>query len=151
LEKEKQLMATNGNTKTNFFDVLKYITYDKKPWNSLTQEEQDLFNPYLCHRFLSMNSEYIEFVNLIQTIPYTEKEKIYNLYLYMIPRKNMFLKYIKSSKPKKEEKLLRYIASYYECSLGEAEEYTSILGKNGIKSILLELGVDEKEIKKLLK
>jgi len=133
------------------FDWLKQITYEKQPWDSFTEEDKVSFTPYMIHRFLSMNSEYIEFVNLIQTIPYTEKEKIYNLYLYMIPRKNMFLKYIKSSKAKKEEKLLRYIASYYECSLGEAEEYTSILGKNGIKSILLELGIDEKEIKKLLK
>jgi len=133
------------------FDWLKQITYEKQPWDSFTEEDKASFTPYMIHRFLSMNSDYIEFVNLIQTIPYTEKEKIYNLYLYMIPRKNMFLKYIKSSKPKKEEKLLRYIASYYECSLGEAEEYTSILGKNGIKSILFELGIDEKEIKKLLK
>ena len=133
------------------FDWLKQITTEKQPWDSFTEEDKVSFNPYIVHRFLSMNSDYIEFVNLIQTIPYTEKEKIYNLYLYMIPRKNIFLKYIKPSKVKKEEKLLKYIASYYECSLGEAEEYTSILGKNGIKSILFDLGVDEKEIKKLLK
>ena len=133
------------------FDWLKQITTEKQSWDSFTEEDKVSFNPYMVHRFLSMNSDYIEFVNLIQTIPYTEKEKIYNLYLYMIPRKNIFLKYIKPSKAKKEEKLLKYIASYYECSLGEAEEYTSILGKNGIKSILFDLGVDEKEIKKLLK
>jgi hypothetical protein len=51
----------------------------------------------MIHRFLSMNPEYIEFVNLVQTFPYTDKEKIYNIYLYMIPKKKMFLKYIKSS------------------------------------------------------
>jgi len=144
-------MATNGNTKISFFDILNYIMYEKKPWNDLTNEEKDLFNPYLCHRFLSMNPDYIEFVNLIQTFPYTDKEKIYNIYLYMIPKKKMFLKYIKSSTKKKQEKLLKYIASYYECSLGEANEYIDILRENGIKDILNKIGVDEKEQKKLLK
>jgi hypothetical protein len=98
-----------------------------------------------------MNPEYIEFVNLIQNIPYTEKEKIYKLYLYMIPKKNMFLKYIKSTKTKTREELLQHLASYYECSLHEADEYYHMLHNDTIKSILKKKGVDDKEIKKLLK
>jgi len=133
------------------FDWLNQITYDKQPWNSFTEEDKKSFEPYMIHRFLSMNPEYIEFVNLVQTFPYTDKEKIYNIYLYMIPRKKMFLKYIKSSTKKKQEKLLGYIASYYECSLGEANEYIDILRENGVKDILNKIGVDEKEQKKLLK
>jgi heterodisulfide reductase subunit B len=133
------------------FDWLNQITYDKQPWNSFTEEDKKSFEPYMIHRFLSMNPEYIEFVNLVQTFPYTNKEKIYNIYLYMIPRKKMFLKYIKSSTKKRQEKLLGYIASYYECSLGEANEYIDILRENGVKDILNKMGVDEKEQKKLLK
>lgn len=144
-------MATNGSTKTNFFTVLKYITSEKKPWKDLTQEEQDLFNPYLCHRFLSMNPDYVDFVNTVQTVPYTSKERIYNIYLYTIPKKDMWLKYIKSNKAKKQETLLKHVAAYYECSLGEAEEYVDILGNNGVFTILKQLGVEDKEIKKLLK
>jgi hypothetical protein len=133
------------------FDWLNQITYEKQPWNSFTEEDKKSFEPYMIHRFLSMNPEYIEFVNLVQTFPYTDKEKIYNIYLYMIPRKKMFLKYIKSSTKKKQEKLLGYVASYYECSLGEANEYIDILRENGVKDILNKMGVDEKEQKKLLK
>ena len=133
------------------FDWLNQITYDKQPWNSFTEEDKKSFEPYMIHRFLSMNPDYIEFVNLVQTFPYTDKEKIYNIYLYMIPKKKMFLKYIKSSLKKKQEKLLGYVASYYECSLGEANEYIDILRENGIKDILNKMGVDEKEQKKLLK
>ena len=144
-------MATNGSTKTNFFTVLKYITSEKKPWKDLTQEEQDLFNPYLCHRFLSMNPDYVDFVNTVQTVPYANKERVYNIYLYTIPKKDIWLKYIKSTKTKRQEAMLKHIATYYECSLGEAEEYADILKDNGIKSILKQLGVDDKEIKKLLK
>jgi len=133
------------------FDWLKEITYNKSSWNSFTDEDRESFNPYLIHRFVSMNPEYIEFVNLIQRFPYTDKEKIYNLYMRMIPKKNVFLKYIKSTKPKKQEELLKHIAKYYECSLGEAEEYVDILGNNSVFTILKKLGVEDKEIKKLLR
>ena len=133
------------------FDWLKEITSNKSKWESFTEEEQSSFNPYMMHRLLSMNPEYIEFVNLVQTFPYSDKEKIYNIYLYMIPKKNMFHKYIKSSKKKKQESLLKHIANYFECSFGEAEEYIDILRETGVKSILTKLGVEEKEQKKLLK
>ena len=133
------------------FDWLNQITYEKQPWNSFTEEDKKSFEPYMIHRFLSMNPDYIEFVNLVQTFPYSDKGKIYNIYLYMIPKKKMFLKYIKSSKTKKQEKLLKHIAFYYECSLGEAEEYIDILREHGVKNILNKLGVEEKEQKKLLK
>jgi len=133
------------------FDWLKQITYEKQSWDSFTEEDKTSFNPYLIHRFLSMNPEYIEFVNLIQNIPYTEKEKIYKLYLYMIPKKNMFLKYIKSNRTKTKEELLQHIASHYECSLREAYEYYHMHHSDTIKNILKKRGVDDKEIKKLLK
>lgn len=133
------------------FDWLKEITSNKSKWESFTEEEQSSFNPYMMHRLLSMNPEYIEFVNLVQTFPYSDKQKIYNIYLYMIPKKNMFHKYIKSSKKKKQESLLKHIANYFECSFGEAEEYIDILREPGVKSILTKLGVEEKEQKKLLK
>jgi len=133
------------------FDWLKQITYEKQSWNSFTEEDKASFNPYMIHRFLSMNPDYIEFVNLIQNIPYTEKEKIYNLYLYMIPKKNMFLKYIKSNRTKTREELLQHLASHYECSLREADEYYHMLHNDTIKTILQKRGIEDKEIKKLLK
>ena len=137
--------------KMSIFDWLKEITYNKSPWNSFTEEDRESFNPYMVHRFLSMNSDYVDFVNTVQTVPYTNKERVYNIYLYTIPKKDMWLKYIKSTKTKRQEAMLKYIATYYECSLGEAEEYADILKDNGVKTILKQSGVDDKEIKKLLK
>ena len=91
------------------FDWLKEITYNKSKWESFTEEDEKSFEPYMIHRFLSMNPEYIEFVNLVQTFPYTDKEKTYNIYLYMIPKNNMFLKYIKSSKRKSKNHCLNIL------------------------------------------
>ena len=137
--------------KMSIFDWLKEITYNKSPWNSFTEEDRESFNPYMIHRFLSMNLDYVDFVNTVQTVPYTNKERVYNIYLYTIPKRDMWLKYIKSTKTKRQEAMLKHIATYYECSLGEAEEYADILKDIGVKSILKQLGVDDKEIKKLLK
>ena len=145
---------TPSNTKKlSIFDWLKEITYNKSPWNSFNEEDKESFNPYMIHRFLSMNPDYIEFVNTVQTIPYTNKERIYNVYLYTLPKKDIWLKYIKSTTPKKQDALLKHIASYYECSLSDAEEYINLglLSDKGMSYILQNLGVDDKEIKKLLK
>jgi len=134
------------------FDWLTQITVNKKSWNSFSEDDKLSFNPYMIHRYLSMEKDYIDIVNYIQVIPYTEKEKIYKIYCNMIPKKNIFLKYIKSSSKKKiPDSVLQFIAKEYTCSLGEAEEYSHIIGKNGIISILYKHGVDEKEQKKLLK
>lgn len=133
------------------FDWLKEITGTKKQWSSFNSEEHKLFNSYLIHRYISMYEPYIEVVNFAQLLPQNDKEKIYKFYCNMIPKNNIWLKYIKGSKKKPNETILKYIADYYTISLGEAEDYIYILKKEGINHILEKSGVDEKEIKKLLK
>jgi len=135
----------------SFFDWIKEITVNKNEWNSFNEDDKALFNVFMIHRALSMTPEYIDIVNYVQIIPYNEKEKIYKIYCDMIPKKNIWSKYIKSSKKRTPDTLLQYIAKEYTISLGEAEEYTYLLGKEGIISILTKHGVDEKEQKKLLK
>ena len=147
----KRTTKKEVSKKMTIFDWLKEITYNKSPWSSFTEEDKESFNSYMIHRFLSMNPDYVDFVNTVQTVPYTSKERTYNIYLYTIPKRDMWLKYIKSTKTKRQEAMLKHIAAYYECSLGEAEEYADILRDNGIKAILKQSGIDDKEIKKLLK
>jgi hypothetical protein len=141
---------TNGNDFT-FFDWLKQIQGNKKPWSSFTEEHHKQFNTYLIHRYISMYEPYIEIVNYAQSIPQNDKEKIYQFYCDMIPKNNIWLKYIKSTKKKINEDVLKYISEYYMVSFGEAEDYIYILGKSGVESILQKYGVEEKQIKKLIK
>ena len=61
--------------KMSLFDWLKEITSKKSDWDSFEDKDKETFNPYMIHRFLSMNEDYVELVNYIQTIPYTEKGK----------------------------------------------------------------------------
>lgn len=133
------------------FDWLKEITTTKKPWSSFTEVQQESFNSYMVHRFVSMYEGYTEVANFGQRIPYPEKEKTYKYYCSMLPKKNVFLKYVKSSRKKPNEKVLQHIADYYTISLGEAEDYIYILKREGVEMILERSGIDGKEIKKLLK
>ena len=140
---------TTKTKRFNIFDWLKEITLKKSEWSSFTEEQKDEFNVYMINRFLSQNEYYIDIVNVVQRIPYTEKEKIYNVYKSLIPTRNLFLKYVKSSTPTYPQKLLEYFASYIECSQTEAGEYIPLLGKDNVKNALISLNIDKKEITKL--
>jgi Fe-S cluster assembly scaffold protein SufB len=69
----------------------------------------------------------------------------------MLPKKKIFFKYIKSSKKNSNADLIIKLADYFSCSLGEAEEYSTLLKKEDVENILSRLGVNEKESKKLVK
>ena len=68
-----------------------------------------------------------------------------------IPKKKVYLKYIKSKNKKKNPELLKKLSEYFICGLQESETFIDILSKKEIKDILLKMGVDDKESKKLLK
>jgi len=99
------------------FDWLKEVTTTKKPWSSFTEDQQESFNSYMVHRFVSMYEGYTEVANYGQRIPYPEKEKTYKYYCHMLPKKNVFLKYVKSSRKKPSEKLLHHIADHYTTNI----------------------------------
>jgi hypothetical protein len=133
------------------FNWLDNITIGKQDWDSFEENDKESFNPYIIHRFVSMYEPYVDLVNIVQKIPYTEKEKIYLLYKNMLPKKKIFFKYVKSNYTGPNDELVARLADYFSCSLGEAEEYSTLLDKTGIESILSGMGINEKEIKKLVK
>lgn len=130
---------------------LNEITLYKTPIENISEESWDKWNSYMITRYVSMDIRYIELANYIQTIPYENKQQTYQIYREMIPKQKTFLKYIKSRTKKKPATLVEYVAKYFECSLGEAEEYIDILRKNGVRSVLYEMGIEDKEVEKLLK
>jgi len=98
-----------------------------------------------------MNPAYLELVNYVQTIPYDNKEQLYNVYKEYLPKRKMFFKYIKPTKKTKSKDLISNISKFFECSVREADMYISVMKKKELKEILTMQGLDEKEIKKLLK
>mgnify|MGYP003661877301 FL=1 len=110
----------------NVFDWLNEITEHKSPVDSFTEEDWGKWNTYMIHRFISMNIEYVELANYIQTIPYEEKKQIYTIYKEIIPKKKAFFRYIKAKKKTLNKDLLKHISQHFECSIKEANEYMPI-------------------------
>ena len=133
------------------FDWLNELTFNKREWSSFSEDQRESFNSYMIHRYVSMYIGYVEIANVAQKLPLTEKEKIYNIYKTMLPKKKMFLKYVKKQNKNTYEDLLQYVANYYHCSFGEAEEYIDIIRESGVRGILWEMGINEKETDKLIK
>ena len=69
----------------------------------------------------------------------------------MIPKRKLWLKYVKNQNKKNYKELAEYVAEYFVCSLGEAEEYIDILRETGVRGILWEMGIQEKEADKIIK
>ena len=133
------------------FEWLNELTTHKTAPENISEESWDKFNSYMIHRYVSMNMDYIDVVNYVQKINPNNKKQIYSIYREMIPKQKVWLKYIKSQTPKKNAELVEYVADYFECSLGEADHYIDILRENRVRSILWEMGIDEKEQNKLVK
>ena len=133
------------------FDWLKELTGKKRDWDSFSDKEKESFNPYMINRFLSMHQPFIELINYVQTIPYTNKEKYYRVYCNLLPKQNVWLKYIKPKMKQPNKKLLETIASLYEVSTKQAANWINILDKKYIKEALQKQGLQDNEIKELFK
>ena len=142
----------NTTKQFNIFDFIKAIIDTKPEWNSFTPDQQKQFNNYMINKFLSMNPKYIEIVNYVQGLNIKESKRLYEVYRFMIPQsKNTYSPYIKSTAKKSLPELLKHIAEHFECSTKEAEEYIQLMDSSWTKDILANRGIDEKEIKKLVK
>ena len=135
----------------NIFCWLNEITEYKSPSEEFTDKDWDNFNSYMIHRFISMNLYYTELTNYAQSLMPNNKKEIYNFYKEMIPRRKAFFKYIKTKTKQPNKELVEKITSYFEIGSSEASTYIDLMSKNDMTDILKEMGVEDKEIKKLIK
>ena len=105
----------------NIFDWLNEISYKKSPWSSFSEDDKDNFNSYMINRFVSMKSNYIDLVNLIQkyTIP---KSVLYNYYCKTIPKSRTFFRYIKPKKSNINKDLLNILSKHLQLSKREIKD-----------------------------
>ena len=135
----------------NIFDWLQHITLYKTHASEFTDNDWENFNSYMVHRFISMSPYYVEVADYAQSMLPTMKKQIYNFYREMIPKRKVWLQYIKSKTKTVNKDLIEDIAKYYEVGVTDATSYFEVMTKEEISIILNEMGKDSKEIKKLLK
>jgi hypothetical protein len=144
-------MKTGKKEIKNIFEWLNEITLYKTSVEGISEESWNVWNSWLVHKYVSMDIRFVELANYVQTLPYENKQQTYTIYREMIPKTKTFLKYVKSRTKKQPATLVEYVAKHFECNLGEAEEYIDILRESGVRSVLYKMGIEDKEIEKLLK
>lgn len=134
----------------SIWDWTYQMQYNKEPWSSFSNEDHEIFSNFMVNKIMSMNPEYIEVVAEIHeyNLP---KQKLYEFYCKVLPKKKIYSKYIKSSKKEYNNEVLNILSNYFEVSTREVLDYCQILSKQEITDILLQTGLQEKEIKKMLK
>lgn len=123
--------------KINIWDHLKNITTSKGEYLG-----DEGWNNWMINRFLSMDRDYCELVNLIQKNTWQLKgEYLFQLYKDIIPKQYVYLKYIKAKNVKKyDEKELEVVKSYFDVSEREAKEYIDMLPEKELEQIFFSNG-----------
>lgn len=135
----------------NVFDWVKEINTKKSPIESFSTSDWDQWNSYVVHRVLSMNPDYLDLVNEVQKLPPDNKKQIYSIYKEYIPKNNKWSKYVKSTVKSRNKDLIDLLKDYYQLSKREVKEYLTLLDNKEILRILTQLGVNQKDAKKLIK
>ena len=145
--------------KNSIVDYIDGLTINKKQWNSYTEAEQKGFLVFITNRWLSMDMDLIELINYLQqyTVGQLNQKEVYNLYKGILPKRKLYIRYIKGAEQDKyNDELIEYLSLYYEISKTEAKSHLDILfrdmgGISHLKEILSKYGLDEKKINKLIK
>ena len=135
-------------------DWMNQLLVHKKHWDEFTEDEQKSFNSFIINRWLSMDKEFIEVVNVFQkyAIGTLEPREVYKWYCDMLPKGKRFNKYIKGKKDKKyNTELLEIMVTHFECSKSQVKDYLDLIAKDELIEILEKYGMNEKTIKRLLK
>ena len=134
------------------FDWVNEVKTKKRNWDTFTDADKKTFSPYMIHRFLSMNQNYVELVNDFQKYWSLESREVYKWYCDVLPRGKRFNRYIKGKGKKKyDSELIDILVKYFECSKLQVKEYMELMSKEDKKEILVMYGKDEKTIKRLCK
>ena len=126
------------------FDWINQMLVTKKSWDDFTEDEQKKFSPFIINRWLSMDKDFIEIVNIFQkyAIGTLEPREVYKWYCDVLPQGKRFNKYIKGKGNKKYDKeMINVISNHFEVSKQESKDYIDLLDKQEIKEIYKMYGV----------
>lgn len=148
-------METDSGKTRGLFDFISAITetHTDEFFDSLTEEELKSYrgSRYMINRFLSMNPNYLEVVNVAQMYPMMSDKMHYKFLSNMLPKKKQFNKYIKGAKSDKyTDWMVELVAKHFHVSKSEAKEYIELyyhMNKKGLRELCEKYGVDKKLLK----
>ncbi len=135
----------------NLFSWINELLVKKRPWDSFSDEDRKKFSPFMVNRYLSMNDDFLPFVNHFQkyTIEVMSPKTVYQFYCNLLPKKKTFLRYLSGKKSKTNETVVPFIMDYFEVSKKQASEYYKLMTKEELTSLVKKFGKSDKEIKRM--
>jgi len=138
----------------NFFTYLNAILKKEKSFEEYfeyfkSNDNFKNFDSFMIIRYLFQGNmvEHANYFNTLHGI--LDKEQLFKMMYFMVPKNNAFIKYNKKVKKEKSE-IIKFIKDLYIISNKEAEEYLSILNDQDLNELLRMYGLDEKERRKIL-
>ena len=135
-------------------DWINQVLVHKKPWDSFSESDQKTFNTFIINRWLSMDKEFCEYINMFQpySIGLLEPKDVYTFYCNLLPKGKRFNKYVKGKKDKKYDKeLLEILSKHFEESKLNVKSYIDLIGKDELIDIVKSYGIEDKKIKRMIK
>jgi hypothetical protein len=109
----------------------------------------------MVNRFLSMNTSWLELTNEVQRYD-LPPEILYKLYTDILPKKKVWLRYVKGRKKMVEYPrwALEIVSNHYQVNFRESKEYIEMFlltegGMYELAELFKKYGTEPKEIKKL--
>jgi hypothetical protein len=118
----------------NITEYLNALTKDKTELSFNDDEVAHDYNNFIINRFISMIDIFIPVVNEINQYD-LPKETHFRYYQSILPKRKLFFKYIKKKKDLTDTDK-RYIATYFEVGLKEAEDYIRLMDEEQVQQIL---------------
>jgi hypothetical protein len=117
--------------KISIFDIITSLSQSKEDrWF----EFENIYSPFIINKFLAMNDERIGLVEMMNRSKLSKKEQYY-FYLYSIPNKRRYFKYIKDYKSENVDVLCKY----YSINKQKSKDYLKLLDQKQINNIKREL------------
>ena len=73
-------------------DWINQVLVHKKPWDSFSESDHKTFNTFIINRWLSMDKEFCEYINMFQpySIGLLEPKDVYTFYCNLLPKGKRF-------------------------------------------------------------
>lgn len=129
--KKKEKVIVEKEKAASPIDFINWLTVDKKKWEELTAKQQKAFQPFIVSRWLGMELDFVEAINDLQPfILSMDKEYVWKIYLALLPKGKVYLKYIKTQGlvDVKDEDIEAF-KKYFQVSEEECINYYQTLNK----------------------
>ena len=135
----------------NLFSWINELFVGKRNWDTFSDADKKKFSPFMVNRYLSMNDDFLPFVNYFQkyTIEVMPPKVVYQFYCNLLPKKKTYLKYLTGNKYKIDDTVAECLIKYFEVSKKQALEYYRLMDKKDLKLLLKKFGKSDKEIKNM--